>query len=316
MANHVYAKNMIDGMPIESDYILVSHSVKKTVKGKDYIDATLSDRENQIHCNKWDATGKEVLEDGGIVHIIGNANLYNGNMQIKANDMFMVDINSADLEPLIPMAPRAGIDMYNELYDLAQSFKDEDLSKVACYILTEQKDHLLNTPGGKFMHHAMINGLLYHTTCMVEDAAALSKVYPTINAELLETGAMLHDIGKIWEFSLGPTGLVKEYSAEGNLEGHLYIGAQYVSSVCDKLGVNDEKKRMLAHMILSHHGRPEYGAVVRPMFAEALMLNLIDELDSHLEIFLRVEKDAEPGAMTERGYNGIDSVHVYHPTYR
>ena len=162
MANHVFLKDMIDGMPIDCDYVLVSHTIKQTKAGKDFIDATVSDKGGQIACKKWDVIGEEALVDGGVVHIIGTVN------------------------PLLPVAPRAGIDMFNELYELASNFKNEDLRNVTCHILKQEKDKLLNMPGGKSMHHAMINGLLYHTVCMTEDAIALSKVYPEINAELLE----------------------------------------------------------------------------------------------------------------------------------
>lgn len=317
MGNHVFMKDMIDGMPIDCDYVLVSHTIKQTKAGKDFIDATLSDKGGQIACKKWDVIGEEALVDGGVVHIIGTVNPYNGAMQIRADEIIPREISDVDLEPLLPVAPRAGIDMFNELYDLASNFKNEDLRNVTCHILKQEKDKLLNMPGGKSMHHAMINGLLYHTVCMTEDAIALSKVYPEINAELLEAGTILHDIGKIWEFDTGPLGLIKDYSVEGNLEGHLYMGAAHIASICDLLHVSAETKLMLTHMILSHHGKPEYGAVKEPMFAEAFMLNMIDELDSHLEVYLRLEKEAEPGKMTERAAQALGkNLHVYHPTFR
>lgn len=319
MGNHVSLKDMSVGMPIDCDYILASHLIKQTQQQKDFIDATLQDKNGQIHCNQWDTNGAENLTDDSIVHVVGTVTEYKGTLQIKATSIVPRDIDEVDLTDLLPVAPRDGLEMFNELYDMAKNFKNEDLRALTCHILQQRKDKLLKTPGGKSMHHAVINGLLYHTTRMVETAAAISKVYPEINAELLEAGAMLHDIGKTEEFDVGPLGLVKDYTNEGGLETHVFIGAHYVANMCDLLHLSAETKLLMTHMLLSHHGVPVHGSLVHPMFAEASLLNKIDEIDSRMDIYMRAEKTAEPGKMTDRGVYGLaddTNLRVYHPSFR
>lgn len=318
MLLHTFTNEMINRMPVDGDYVLASVAQKKTTTGKDFIEASISDREGRMRCVKWDATPDEAdaLVAGSVVHIVGMVTEYKDALQITASEMLPVPTEEADLTPLVPVAPRTGEDMFNELYTMAENFKDEELSNVVCTILDEQKEHLLTLPGGKAMHHTMISGLLYHTTCMAEDAVKLSEIYTWLNGDLLAAGAILHDIGKIKEFQVGPLGTVTDYTVEGGLETHLYLGAHYVNEVCERLKVKDETRMLLVHMLLSHHGQPDYGSPVKPAFAEAYMLHAIDEMDSRMDMFHSAEQDLEPGTRAETGAFALDKVRVYKPSFR
>ena len=121
-----------------------------------------------------------------------------------------------------------------------------------------------------------------------------------INRDLLLAGTLLHDIAKIREFRLSSLGMVKDYSVEGQLLGHLVMGAQEIAEVAAELNIPQEKSVLLQHLVLSHHGEPEFGAAVRPMCAEAELLHLIDMMDSRMEIYAETLAEMEPGSFSGR----------------
>jgi 3'-5' exoribonuclease len=314
---HIRVADITDNMKVEGTYVLNSHSVKTAKNGKDYLDCTLSDDSGQIGAKMWDMTPELAapLTDGCIVEISAQGGAYNGTPQLVIKSIRVIPMEKADLTGLLPTAPRKGIDMFNELHDLADGFKDEELRKVVLYVLDTNKEQLLMQPAAKSMHHAMLSGLLFHMTTMTEDAVALCKIYPSLNAELLETGTMIHDIGKLWEFTIGATGLVTDYSILGNLEGHIYMGAKYIGDICDQLKISPEKSMMLQHMILSHHGQPEYGSAITPRFQEAYVLHVIDELDAHLNAMINIDAETKAGEMSLQYVKAVNAK-LYKPTFR
>ena len=123
-----------------------------------------------------------------------------------------------------------------------------------------------------------------------------------INRDLLLAGTLLHDIAKIREFRLSSLGMVKDYSVEGQLLGHLVMGAQEIAEVAAELNIPQEKSVLLQHLVLSHHGEPEFGAAVRPMCAEAELLHLIDMMDSRMEIYAETLQTMPSGSFSDRIY--------------
>ena len=144
-------------------------------------------------------------------------------------------------------------------------------------------------------------GLLLHTANMVKIADFLAGMYPeTIDRSLLLTGTLLHDMAKAQEFVFSQLGLATDYSIKGQLLGHLVMGAQDAAETAARLGVPEEKSVLLQHLILSHHGEPEFGAAVRPLCAEAELLSLIDAVDSRMEIYRETYDTMEPDTFSPR----------------
>lgn len=140
-----------------------------------------------------------------------------------------------------------------------------------------------------------------HTVDMLTMAEFLAKQYSTvIDRDLLLAGTLLHDFAKAKEFAFSELGLVTGYSTKGQLLGHLVMGAQEAADAAKELGIPDDKSMLLQHMILSHHGEPEFGAAVRPLFAEAELLSQIDTIDSRMEIYREVLNDLSVGEFSER----------------
>ena len=160
------------------------------------------------------------------------------------------------------------------------------------------------------MHHAVKGGLLCHTLSIVRLAEAVCKVYPFADKELLIAGAILHDIGKIEEFDLNSTGLVSGYSTKGNLVGHLVGGAITVEKTAEKLGITSEIPMLLSHMLISHHGNPEFGAAVLPQFLEAELLSQLDLMDATVFEICEATDAVKKGETTGRIF-GLDNRKLY-----
>jgi 3'-5' exoribonuclease len=181
-----------------------------------------------------------------------------------------------------------------------EEFKDDDLKNVVLGMLSDNREMLLTFPAAEKLHHAMRGGLLYHTLSIVRLADCVSAIYPCVDRELLLAGAILHDIAKLREYSVNSTGMVDGHTLEGMLLGHLVMGAEDVGRKCDELEVTPEKKYLLQHMLISHHGKLEFGAAVRPSFIEAELLSELDLLDARLYEMHQAVDAVEEGEFTPR----------------
>jgi 3'-5' exoribonuclease len=190
--------------------------------------------------------------------------------------------------------------MLEAIYETVNAFSDEDIKKVVLGMLQDNKEKILTFPAAEKLHHAMMGGLLYHTLSMLKLAQCVSSIYPCIDKDLLYSGVILHDIAKMREYTLNDAGVIDGHTVEGVLLGHLVMGAEDIGRKCDELGVPVEKKYLLQHMIASHHGKPEFGAAVRPGFIEAEVLSQIDLLDANMYEMADAVKDVKPGEFTGR----------------
>ena len=284
---------------------------KKTKNGASYLDLIIGDKDGEMPAKLWDFSGKEIFEEEMVVKIRGTVEQYNGKDQFRIAQIRPAAAgDDYNLSELVPSSEVGGQQIFNMLFKRAEAFKDPDFKAITTAILNEKKDLLINCPAAFKLHHAMIGGLMLHTMSIVRMAEEICRIYPNINKDLLLAGAILHDVAKTWEFSLGKTGLVKGYSTEGELIGHLVKGAMYVEEAEKKLNISREKTVLLEHMILSHHGVPEYGSPVRPMFLEAEILSALDTLDAEIYEFNSATSKAEPGKFTERQWS-LDNRKLY-----
>ena len=190
------------------------------------------------------------------------------------------------------------IEMLNEVADTGNG-KYTPLSDLAINILNDRKDDFMKSSAAELMHHNMLGGLIYHTYRMMKSSYAISSVYTNLDRELLLCGTALHDIGKIWEYKTTDTGEAQRTSS-GILFGHLYMGAIRINQVASDINYNKEKLKLLVHMILSHHGKQEYGAVTLPAIPEALVLSHVDDLDAKMYVFDEAYKEQKPGTLSEK----------------
>ena len=202
---------------------------------------------------------------------------------------------------MVPVAPIDVDATMAEVERLINSIADADYRKICSKMMARHKKSLKTIPAAKSVHHGFISGLLMHTATMMKTADFLAGLYgDIIDRSLLLAGIFLHDFAKESEFTFSQLGLVTEYSVKGQLLGHLVMGAQEVANVATELGVPEDKSVLLQHMILSHHGEPEFGAAVKPICAESELLSQIDMLDSRMEIYRENLAQMDPGTFSPR----------------
>lgn len=287
---------------VEGFYLMKNPSPKTTQSGKDYLVFNLADATGEIEAKLWDYAGDLHTKcNGKPVKVRGNITEYNGKKQLTAALLRETRADDQiDLTKLVPVAPIDPQQTLSQMIDILDSVQDEEYKKICFAVLDRYKDVYCCIPAAKQVHHAFRYGLLMHSFYMLCHADHMARMYSFLNRDLLITGTFCHDIGKIKEFQFSEMGLVNDYSVPGQLLGHLYIGAKEVSEIAESLGISEEKSMLLQHMLLSHHGKPEYGACVVPKTAEALILHMIDDLDGKMEVYRETVESAESTGMTDR----------------
>lgn len=265
-------------------FCLIKSVEKKTSsKGGPYLDITLSDATGEINAKLWDYN--EMLhgtyEAGDLVKVRGVISKYNGADQMKIEKIRKAtESDGIDPGDFVEQASETGEKMFGELIKLAEEFDNEAIRALTLKLYNDNKEKLLYWPAAFKLHHAIRSGLLMHTLSIVRMCESVAAIYPSVNRDLLICGAMLHDIGKLREFDVNTLGTANGYTTEGNLIGHLVKGAMMVEKAAEELGTDDKTAMMIEHMIISHHGEPEFGAAVRPSFIEAEILSSLDKLDA------------------------------------
>ena len=292
-------------------YLIVrSAEQRASANGKNYLDMTLADKSGSINAKMWDGTVQPPLA-GSIVKVRATGNEFNGRMQLRVEKIRAAESrDQVDMSALIPCAPRDPNEMLGEVVRAADHIADPDLRKITCELLDRAGDKLLTFPAAKQMHHAERGGLLHHTTTMLRAANAIMTVYPQLNASLLTAGVIVHDLAKIDEMDADTLGLVSDYSVDGKLIGHIVRGVVNIQLAAEKTKASPGKALLLQHMVLSHHGIPEYGSPLAPKFPEAEVLNTIDTLDARLYEMNEALSRAIPGGFSEKVW-GLDNRQLY-----
>ena len=265
--------------------LIKSIDIKTSSKGDTYLDMTLGDNDGEINAKLW-RYSKEVhgeYEANQIIKVRGTISQYNGSDQLRVEKIrIALESDGVKIDDFVQSADYTGEQMYNELICIVDSFKDEDLKRLVKKIYEANRLSMLYWPAAFKLHHALRGGLLMHILSIVRLAQSVCNIYPFVDSDLLISGAMLHDISKLEEFEVGESGIASGYSVEGNLIGHLAMGAMMIRRYAQELGINEKTAMLVEHMILSHHGEPEFGAAVRPMFIEAEILSELDLIDSRI----------------------------------
>lgn len=291
-------KGLVDGF-----CIVKSAERKVSSKGDAYLDLMLGDRDGEINAKLWRYVEEihGVYETNDIVKVRGTISQYNGADQLRVEKIrHAAESDGVNIEDFVKSTAYSGEMMYNELIGIASEFKDDDLKAIVTGIYEENRLKLLYWPAAFKLHHAVRGGLLFHTLSIVRLAEGVCKVYPFVDRELLISGAMLHDIAKTVEFEVSDTGIASGYSAEGNLLGHLAMGAMMIEKYAEKAGINRKTAVLLEHMVLSHHGEPDFGAAVRPMFIEAELLSELDLMDSRVYEMQEAVSSTKNGEFSNR----------------
>ncbi len=308
------AANQVEGLAI-----IKSAAIKSNVKGAPYLDLVLADAGGECAAKLWDYSIEQhgAYEADTVVKVRATINMWKDEEQLKIDRIRNLkpdELAAADMGELVPCAPMRGEEMYDRLYACASAFRDDDLRALTQYLLRESRDDLVRFPAALKLHHAVRGGLLYHTLTMLEVAeklcATYKPMYPALSCDLVYAGVILHDIAKTRELVVGNLGLACAYSPEGQLLGHINIGAAMVERAAAELMTNPETTMLVQHMLLSHHGVPEFGSPRPPMFPEAELVSQIDLLDSRMYEMFDALTGVADGGFTERQW-ALDNRQLY-----
>lgn len=307
-------QDMVPGDKVEGFYLLKEAYQKVSSNGKPFLSAVIADKTGTIDVKVWDYSGPVGAQEdiGKVVKIRGDVSEFKGSPQLSLSNVRMaLPEDNCDTSRLVAVAPIDRDETLEKVRALIASLEDSDYRQVAQRMLETHLEAFRSIPAAKSVHHSFLSGLLMHTANMLQLADFLAGLYPqVIDRSLLLTGTLLHDFAKEIEFQFSELGIVTDYSLKGQLLGHLVMGAQEVSNVCTELGTPEEKNLLLQHMILSHHGEPEFGAAVRPEFAEAELLSYIDLVDSRMEIYSETLPSVPAGSFCGRIF-ALDK-RIYH----
>lgn len=274
-------------------------SEKKDKNGNGFLDLIVIGSDKKEYPAKiWRFDNNGQFETNDVIEIEYTVDNYKGKTQLnittikKAPDEMISDF--------VPSSEYDGKAVFSMLLAKVNNFSDEVLKAIVSKILLDNREALEVYPAAYRLHHAIVGGLMLHTASIVEMAEKTCTVYPNINRELLLSGAILHDVAKTFEMNTAKSGLCSGYTVGGELIGHLVKGAMYIEDTAKVLGIEDEKVTLLEHMVLSHHGVPEYGSPVRPMFLEAEILSTLDSLDATIFEINNATNKINTGSFTER----------------
>lgn len=304
---------MARGIDIEGFYLLKSAFPKVTVSGKPFLTAVLADESGTIEAKVWDYSGPIGERDAGkVIKVRGSVSDYRGALQITVDKLRLAaEDDHVDVSRLVRVAPIDRAGAYADITRLVSTLEDADYRAVCEEMLRRHEDAFRTIPAAKSVHHSFLSGLLMHTYNMLRLADFLAAQYAdSVDRSLLLAGTLLHDFGKEREFTFSELGLVTDYSTKGQLLGHLVMGAQETAEVAEMLGIPEEKSVLLQHLLLSHHGEPEFGAAVLPQCAEAELLSLIDQIDSRMEIYREALAPLKSGEFSQRIF-ALDNRRIY-----
>lgn len=287
MQKTIYVKDLKEGNRFEDIFLVKSIKTGETRAGKPYFVVTLTDRSGEISGPVWNNVEqlKQICVAGEIVEVFGIVQSYRDQPQLKIDSIKQVERGMVNLEDFVQAAPGNHDKMKLQLQNLVKSVDDKFLRKLLSYFFSDSDWWKLfqEAPAAKGIHHAYVGGLLEHSLSIATIADFMAKHYHGVNRSLLIAGALLHDIGKLEELK-ARAGLV-DYTVGGRLIGHIVMGSQIVAKVSGEIkGFPQELLEQLQHIIISHHGRREFGSPTLPMTVEAIILSFIDDLDSKVNV--------------------------------
>ncbi len=309
-------KGMTPGHQIFGKYLLLDKLHRKTKDNKDMYNIKLGDATGDIDAVVWEncpIAGD--FASGSVIGLLGDIGIFNGKTQVTVKRIKVLD---EDPTPYLP-GPAVNLEALQLRFEqYVQSIKDMHLSALLTRIFTPTiKDRFYKATAAKTIHHNYSGGLLEHTLEVADLCVQALGVFPGLNRDLMVTGALLHDIGKIVELEIK---VIPQYTIEGRLVGHIVLGTEMITMQISGIRQEgetfpDELEWMLKHMILSHHGNLEFGSPVIPLFPEALLLHVMDNLDAKMFIFFN--KINESGNETEMftNYDNFFAQHFFKYRY-
>ena len=305
MVKHQFVEHLKEGDRFDDLFLVKSVRQAETKAGKPYLVVTVMDRTGEIGGPVWEDVERyaKVCLPGEVVRLVGSVRSFQNMTQLKIDDAQKAASDEIDLAFFLPCTKRDRKEMALELQKIVHSIEDPFVRKLLLKFFKKGKlwKKFQDAPAAKGIHHAYIGGLMEHTLSVVQIADQLSTHYQGIDRSLLLAGAILHDIGKLEELQV-QRGVV-DYTNRGRLKGHLVIGSEMVGEIAAELdGFPEDRLEQIQHLILSHHGRQEFGSPTVPMTVEAFLLSFLDDLDAKMNVTEQLRYKIDAGEMEWTDY--------------
>ena len=288
-----------EGKAFDSFFLVLAKQQRTTKSNKPYLNLILGDKTGQIEGRVWDPGDPRIAKDferGDIVKVRGSFSRYEDRAQVKVDQLRKALAGEADKMDMLPATTRDVGALWAQLEASVESLANPDLKRLLKALLADSAlaQMYREAPAARQLHHAWLGGLLEHVVSLLALADRVAAHYALLDRDLLVAGVILHDIGKIRELEW-ETGF--DYTVEGVLLGHIQMGVDLVEKTIAALpGFPDRLRTLVLHMILSHHGKLEFGSPKLPMIPEAVVLNFLDDLDAKMQAMAsEFEKSAREG---------------------
>ncbi|MGN0335693.1 MAG: 3'-5' exoribonuclease YhaM family protein [Lachnospiraceae bacterium] len=302
-----FIETLREGERVSDIYLCKYKQSAVTKNGKPYENVILQDKTGTIDAKIWDpnSMGIDDFDMMDYIAVVGDVSSFQGMLQVSIKRVQRVREGEYDPANYLPVSERNIDEMFSELLKVVHSIKNPYLAKVAEHFFVEDAEFIKRfkfSSAAKSVHHGFVGGLLEHTLSVVQLCQFYVKQYPILNADLLYTAALMHDIGKVYELSPFPE---NDYTDDGQLIGHIVMGCELVGEQIRQIPDFPPKlANELKHCILAHHGELEYGSPKKPALAEAVALNFADNTDARMETLKEIFRAA--GSQTDwLGYNRL-----------
>jgi 3'-5' exoribonuclease len=291
----IYIKDIRPGEKIYDSFVVTEKNLAFSQKGSPYLNLRLKDRTGEVEGKIWENADEwnKRFRKGDVILIQSRAVSFKNTLQLSIHDVEKLEESDVNPVDYFPAAGRDIEEMFMEMMSYVEDIGTPCLKALLESFLTDETIAMLfkKAPAAKSFHHVYIGGLLEHTLSVVQLLAMVADHYQGVKRDILITGGILHDIGKIYEFSYDR---IVDYSDQGRLVGHIVIGVEMLDK---KIATIEDFPELLAmelrHLLLSHHGTQEFGSPKRPKTVEALIVHHIDDLDAKINAFQGYIEESE-----------------------
>lgn len=306
-----WIKDFKEGDRLFQPLLVVQVSKGVTAANIPYLNLVLQDKTGTIDGKKWELSSEDdgVFEVGSFVLIEADVLNYRSNLQLKISEGKRVKESEINLQDFTISAPTPLPEMEKKLKEVILSIQDKDYNGLVKTLVQKHYASFVTFPAATRNHHEYANGLIFHTLSMVRTAEKLIECYPPLNRDLLIAGIVLHDLGKTLEFT---SPVIPRYTVEGKLVGHISIIVSEIAEVAKALNMPKEKAILIQHLVLTHHGKPEFGSPMMPLVKEAILLNMIDDMDAKMYMVDKALEATEKGEFSARVFT-LDDRSLYKP---
>lgn len=300
-----YIETLREGERVSEIYLVKSKQAALTKAGKPYDNVILQDKTGTLDAKIWDpgSVGIAEFEAMDYVAVTGDITSFQGNLQMSIKRARKADEGEYEPKDYLPVSSKDIDAMYETLKKYIASVKNTYLNQLlnAFFADPEFEKRFKFHSAAKSVHHGFVGGLLEHTLSVTRNCDYFAKCYPILNRDLIVTAAIFHDIGKLEELSTFPE---NDYTDEGQLLGHIMIGAEQVGLKIREIeGFPVILANELKHCILAHHGELEYGSPKKPALAEAVALSFADNIDAKMETITEMFSNVPENNLEWQGYN-------------